>query len=113
MGQIIGDHISAQFPRLSVMGLAWCVLGMKWLDSDAHSNINVRPSHMRNRSSLGLVFSLLSVPCCSFFRARFKTEIWQAARDVSASHDVLLELFQRMEDFFKRFNVYSRSFLST
>ncbi|KAN0132366.1 hypothetical protein V8E53_009792 [Lactarius tabidus] len=36
-----------------------------------------------------------------------------AAKDVSASHDVLLDLFQRMEDFFKRFKVYSRSFLNT
>ena len=30
-----------------------------------------------------------------------------------ASHDVLLDLFQRMDDFFKRFKVYSRSFLNT
>ena len=40
-------------------------------------------------------------------------EIWQAARDVSASHDVLLDLFQRLDDFFKRFKVYSRTFLNT
>jgi hypothetical protein len=57
-------------------------------------------------------------PCCLYLafalcRARFKTEISQAARDVSASHDVLLDLFQRIDDFFKRFKVYSRSFLST
>ena len=32
---------------------------------------------------------------------------------MSASHDVFLDLFQRMEDFFKRFKVYSRSFLNT
>ena len=32
---------------------------------------------------------------------------------MSASHDVLLDLFGRMEDFFKRFKVYSQSFLST
>jgi hypothetical protein len=32
---------------------------------------------------------------------------------VSASHDVLLDLFQRMDDFFKRFKIYSRSFLNT
>jgi hypothetical protein len=38
------------------------------------------------------------------------SEILQAARDVSASHDVLLDLFERMEAFFKRFEVYSRSF---
>ena len=37
----------------------------------------------------------------------------QAAKDVSASHDVLLDLFGRMEDFFKRFKVYSRSILNT
>ena len=32
---------------------------------------------------------------------------------MSASHDVLLDLFGRMEDFFKRFKVYSRSILNT
>ena len=32
---------------------------------------------------------------------------------MSASHDVILDLFQRMDDFFKRFKVYSRSFLNT
>ena len=32
---------------------------------------------------------------------------------MSASHDVLLDLFQRIDDFFKRFKVYSRSFLNT
>ena len=31
---------------------------------------------------------------------------------MSASHDVLLDLFGRMEDFFKRFKVYSQSFLN-
>ena len=47
------------------------------------------------------------------FCAYFGNEIWQAARDVSASHDVLLDLFQRMDDFFKRFKIYSRTFLNT
>jgi len=32
---------------------------------------------------------------------------------VSASHDVLLDLFGRMEDFFKRFKVYIQSFPNT
>ena len=31
---------------------------------------------------------------------------------MTASHDVLLDLFERMEAFFKRFKVYSRSFLN-
>ncbi|KAH9173660.1 hypothetical protein EDB89DRAFT_682016 [Lactarius sanguifluus] len=35
-----------------------------------------------------------------------------AAKDVSASHDVLLDLFGRMEGFFKRFEVYIQSFLN-
>jgi hypothetical protein len=56
-------------------------------------------------------------PCCAYlavcFRARSYTDISQAARDVSASHDVLLDLFQRMDDFFKRFKVYSQRFLNT
>jgi hypothetical protein len=51
----------------------------------------------------------LTVPFC----AHFKTEISQAAKDVIASHDMLLDLFQRMDDFFKRFKLYSRSLLST
>ena len=79
----------------------------------APSDINGRSSHMRNQSSLALAPSLLSVPCRSFFRARFRTEISQAAKDVSASHDILLDLFHRMDDFFKRFNIYSGSFLNT
>ena len=32
---------------------------------------------------------------------------------MSASHEVLINLFGRMDDFFKRFKVYSRSFLNT
>ncbi|KAH8991189.1 hypothetical protein EDB92DRAFT_682783 [Lactarius akahatsu] len=36
-----------------------------------------------------------------------------AAKDVSASHDVLLDLFRRVGDFFERFEVYIRSFLNT
>ena len=78
-----------------------------------HSDINARSSHMRNRSLLASAPSLLSVSFRSFSRARFRTEISQAARDVSASHDVLLDLFQRMDDFFKRFKVYSQTFLNT
>jgi hypothetical protein len=46
---------------------------------------------------------------CAFFY----TEIWQAAKGVSASHDTLLDLFWRMDNFFKRFKVYSQSFVST
>ncbi|KAH9023190.1 hypothetical protein EDB84DRAFT_1678324 [Lactarius hengduanensis] len=33
-----------------------------------------------------------------------------AAKDVSASHDVLLDLFRRVGDFFERFEVYIRGF---
>ncbi|KAH9008535.1 hypothetical protein EDB85DRAFT_1608508, partial [Lactarius pseudohatsudake] len=36
-----------------------------------------------------------------------------AAKDVSASHDVLLDLFRRVGDFFERFEVYIRGFLDT
>ena len=32
---------------------------------------------------------------------------------MTASHDALLDLFGRMEDFFKRFKVYSQSSLNT
>ena len=32
---------------------------------------------------------------------------------MSASHDVLLDLFGRIDAFFKRFKVYSQSFLNT
>ena len=34
------------------------------------------------------------------------------AKDVSASYDVLIDIFGRMEGFFKRFEVYSRSFVN-
>jgi hypothetical protein len=46
------------------------------------------------------------------FRGHFKTEIVQAAKDVSASNDVLSDIFVRIEDFFKRFKIYSRSFVN-
>lgn len=36
-----------------------------------------------------------------------------AAKDVSASHEALLNLFSRMDNFFKRFKVYSQSFVNT
>jgi hypothetical protein len=32
---------------------------------------------------------------------------------VSASHEALLNLFSRMDNFFKRFKVYSQSFVNT
>ena len=51
----------------------------------------------------------LSIPFC----AQLNIEIWQAAKDVSASHDVLLDLFGRMDGFFGRFRVYSRSCINT
>ena len=35
------------------------------------------------------------------------------AKDVSASHDVVLEIFERMENFFKRCKVYIQSSLDT
>ncbi|KAN0130591.1 hypothetical protein V8E53_011677 [Lactarius tabidus] len=35
-----------------------------------------------------------------------------AAKDVSASNDVLSDIFVRIEDFFKRFKIYSRSFVN-
>jgi hypothetical protein len=55
-------------------------------------------------------------PCRTYlafpFFARFDSEILQVAKDVTASHVVLLKLFERMEDFFKRFKVYSQSFVN-
>jgi hypothetical protein len=36
----------------------------------------------------------------------------QAAKDVSASNDVLSDIFVRIEDFFKRFKIYSRSLVN-
>ena len=35
------------------------------------------------------------------------------AKDISASHDVVLEIFERMENFFKRCKVYIQSSLDT
>jgi hypothetical protein len=35
------------------------------------------------------------------------------AKDVSASYDVLLDIFERMEGFLKRFEVYSRRSVNT
>jgi hypothetical protein len=42
----------------------------------------------------------------------FNTGTCQAAKDVSASDDVLSDIFVRIEDFFKRFKVYSRTFVN-
>ena len=47
----------------------------------------------------------------SFF-VGFNIEIVQVAKDETASLGVLLDLFERMEDFFKRFKVYSQSFVN-
>ena len=94
------------------MGLAWCVLGNELVANDAYSDVNVRPSHMRNQSLLASPFSLLSVPFYSLL-CTSDIEISQAAKDVSASHDVLLDIFGRMDDFFTRFQAYSGGFLKT
>jgi hypothetical protein len=52
--------------------------------------------------------------CLSFsFLARFNIDIVQAAKDVTASHDMLLDLFGRMEDFFRRLKIYSQSCVDT
>ena len=79
--------------------------------TEAHSDAHVRPSRMQNRSLLALAFSSLSVPFHPFC-ARFDIEISQAAKDVSASHEMLLDLFGHMDDFFKRFKDYSGRFLN-
>jgi hypothetical protein len=91
------------------MGLTWCVLGNECLATDACSDINVRSSHTRNQSLLALAYSSPFVPRRSFSYTFFDSDIWQAVKDVSASNDVLLDLFERMDDFFKRFKVYSQS----
>lgn len=72
-----------------------------------------RRSHLRNQSLKELRSSSPSVSLPSLFVRVFYTEIWQAAKGVSASHDALLDLFWRMDNFFKRFKVYSQSFVST
>jgi hypothetical protein len=46
----------------------------------------------------------LLVRCCVRLNG-----VRQVAKDVSGSFDVLLDLFKRMDDFFKRFKVYSQS----
>ena len=33
---------------------------------------------------------------------------FQAAMDIRASHDTLIDIFERMETFFKRFEIYTR-----
>ena len=83
------------------------------MTTNVHSDVIVRLSHTRNRSLLGLVFFSPSVSLSFLSFSRFNIEDLQAAKDVSASHEMLLDLFERMEDFFKRFKVYSRSLLNT
>ena len=43
----------------------------------------------------------------SLFRAVFNTKICQAAKDVSASEEALADLFDRIENFFKRLESYT------
>jgi hypothetical protein len=35
------------------------------------------------------------------------TEIFQTAKDVRASHDILIDIFERMEMFFRRLEIYT------
>ena len=112
MGQIVGEY-----PLLNFYD-SW-----RWGRSGASSETNLwLPTHILTLISglptreTGLYWHWHSSRCpylSLVFRAYFGNNIWQAARDVSASHDVLLDLFQRMDDFFKRFKVYSRTFLNT
>jgi putative ubiquitin-RnfH superfamily antitoxin RatB of RatAB toxin-antitoxin module len=59
-----------------------------------------------------------STPFCPYICRRYScpspnTDILKAAKDVRASHDALVELFERIESFFKRLGVYSQVSLTT
>ncbi|KAF8269894.1 hypothetical protein EI94DRAFT_882147 [Lactarius quietus] len=77
---------------------------MKWISSSVHI-LNAFSG------TLGDGVSLAFSPAKPIFTGI--GVLLAAAKDVSASHDVLLDIFRRMEDFFKRFKVYSQSIVSS
>ncbi|KAF8269897.1 hypothetical protein EI94DRAFT_882726 [Lactarius quietus] len=87
------EHLRDSNPRL-----------MKWISSSVHI-LNAFSGTLGDGVSLAFpgakpIFTGIGV-------------LLAAAKDVSASHDVLLDIFRRMEDFFKRFKVYSQSIVSS
>jgi hypothetical protein len=50
-----------------------------------------------------LVGALHAFPCATYF----DTHGSQAAKDASASHDMLIDLFNRIEHFFRRLEIYT------
>ena len=76
-------------------------------------DVIVRRSNLRNQSLLGLAFSSQSVLLPILYMYVLTPNIVQAVKDECASYDVLLDLFEHMEGFFKRFKAYSQSFSGT
>ena len=46
-------------------------------------------------------------PILSFRTCGFNANMHQAARDVHSSQDTLIDIFERIEDFFRRLEVYT------
>ncbi|KAF8269888.1 hypothetical protein EI94DRAFT_881948 [Lactarius quietus] len=76
---------------------------MKWISSSVHILYSFS-------GTLGDGVSLAFPPAKPIFTGI--GVLLAAAKDVSTSHDVLLDLFRRIEDFFKRFKLYSQSFVN-
>ena len=55
---------------------------------------------------------MFSFRCVDFFHnflwAHCKAYACQAAQDVCASHDILIDVFERVEMFFRRFETYTK-----
>ena len=55
-------------------------------------------------------FGVLLSVCCLFSFFAFpicKSQILQAAKDVRSSQETLIDIFERIEDFFRRLEVYT------
>ena len=67
-----------------------------------------RYSRLRTLSLPALAFSFWSVPSIiPLLELQFDTQTLQTAKDVSDSQDKLIELFNRIEYFFRRLEIYT------
>jgi len=73
-----------------------------------HCNIGVQalPSAKAVFAGIGVLLAVCS--SVYLFVDPFNADILQAAKDVWASHDLLVDLFERIQFFLKRLGVYTR-----
>ncbi len=75
---------------------------------EVHSNIFVQVPSSAKAAFVGIGVLLAVRSSVFLFFDPFNTDVLQAAKDVRASHDALVDLFERIQFFLKRLGVHTR-----